>query len=75
MAEKLVTIARFADYMEAELARQLLGDFGIESVVTGQHAANIYSGLSAVAATELQTLESEAEKALEILQSRKKQEQ
>jgi len=75
MADKLVTIARFADSAQASLAKQLLADFGIKSVLAGQNAANIYSGLLSVAATELQTLESQAKKALEILESNKKQEQ
>jgi len=74
MADKLVTIAQFADSSEADLARQLLGDFGIKAVVTGQHAANIYT-LPAVAAAELQVFESEAERALEILESSRKQEE
>ena len=75
MADKLVTIAQFADYIEADLAKQLLDDFGIKSVVTGQNAANIYSGLPALANVELQTLESQAQQAREILESQKKQEQ
>jgi hypothetical protein len=69
MADKLVTIARFTDYIEAEMAKQLLDDFGIESVVTGQNVATLYSGVPAAINIELQTLESQAEKALEILQS------
>jgi len=75
VADKLVTIAQFADYIEADLAKQLLDDFGIKSVVTGQNAANIYSGLPALANVELQTLESQAQQAREILESQKKQEQ
>ena len=74
MAEKLITIARFADYIQADLARQLLDDFGIEAVVTGQNVANVYSGLPALTNVELQTLESRAEEALKILESNKKQE-
>ena len=75
MADKLVTIAQFADSIEASLAKQLLADFGIKSVITGQNAANVYSGLLTLAAVELQTLESQAQKAVEILESSKKQEQ
>jgi hypothetical protein len=75
VSEKLVTIAHFADYIEADLAKQLLDDFGIKSVVTGQNAANIYSGLPALADVELQTFESQAQQAREILESQKKQEQ
>jgi len=75
MADKLVTIAKFTDSVEANLAKQLLDDFGIKTVVTGQHAANIYAGVPAVAYVELQTLQSQARQALEILDSQKKQEQ
>ncbi len=73
MADKLVTIAKFADYIEADLAKQLLDDFGIKSVVTGQNAANVYS-VPAIADTDLQVFESQAQQAREILESHKKQE-
>ncbi len=72
MADKLVTIAQFADYIEAEMAKQLLDDFGIQSVVTGQNVASVYSGVPAAINIELQTLESQAERAREILQSESK---
>ncbi len=72
MADKLVTVARFANYMEAELAKQTLTDFGIESVLTGRHAANLYS-IPAVAEISLQILESQVQEALKILESHKKQ--
>lgn len=75
MAEKLITIARFADYIEAEMAKQLLADFGIKSVVTGENAANVYAGVPALAEVELQVLESDAQRAREILESQKGQEQ
>jgi hypothetical protein len=74
MEDKLVTVAQFANYIEAEMARQLLADYGIEAVATGENASNIYS-LPAVEGPELQVLESQAQKALEILQSQKEQEQ
>jgi len=71
MTDKLVTIARFADSIEADLARQKLDSAGIKSVLTGQNAANIY-GISAIAKTELQVLESQVQKAIEILNSAEK---
>lgn len=74
MPDKLVTIAQFTNYIEAEMAKQLLDDFGIKAVATGENAANLYS-VPAIAETNLQTLESQAEKAREILKSSKKQEQ
>jgi len=75
MDDRLVTIARFADSIEADLAKQRLDDFGIKSVITGQNAANIYSGWSAIAEAELQVFESRARQALEILESYKRGEQ
>lgn len=46
--------------------QQLLEDFGIKSVITGQNAANMYP-LPAVATIKLQVFEDEAQKALDIL--------
>ena len=74
MTDKLVTIKQFENYIEAEMAKQLLADFGIAAVATGENAANVYS-IPSIAASELQVFESQAEKALEILESGKKQEQ
>jgi hypothetical protein len=73
MADKLVTIAQFTDSAQASLAKQLLADFGIESVLTGQNAANIYT-IPALATTSLQTFESQSKRAQELLESNKKQE-
>jgi hypothetical protein len=73
MDDKLVTIAQFANYVEAELAKQQLADFGVEAVVTGANAANIYSGLPFIEGPELQVLESRVKEALEILESSKEQ--
>lgn len=73
MPDKLVTIAQFADSIPANLAKQTLADFGIESVLGGENASNVYSGLSAVADIELQVLKSQVQGALKILESHKKQ--
>ena len=73
MADKLVTIAQFTNYIEAEMAKQLLADYGIEAVAAGENAANIYS-VPAIAEIDLQVLESRAKEALKILESNKKQE-
>jgi hypothetical protein len=75
VADKLVTIAQFANYIEAELAKQLLADYGIKAVVSGENASNIYSGVPALGGyCKLHTFESQAEQAREILESQKKQE-
>jgi len=75
VADKLVTIAKFMDTLQADMAHQLLDDYGIKSVVTGQNAANIYAGVPALADIRLQVLESDAHRAREILESSKEQEQ
>ena len=76
MDERLVTIAQFSNYIEAEMAKQLLADYGIEAVATGENASTIYSGVPALGGyCMLQTLESQAQKAREILESQNKQEQ
>jgi hypothetical protein len=66
MDERLVTIARFIDTIEAELAKQILDDFGIRAIVTGQN--NAYTGVPAALDIELQVVESQAKEACEILQ-------
>ncbi|MHC4122586.1 MAG: putative signal transducing protein [Planctomycetota bacterium] len=75
MADKLVTIAWFEDSIEASLAKQMLEDSEIKSILAGQNASNIYAGLPAIGAVELQVMESDVQKALEILNSQKNQEQ
>lgn len=70
MDDKLVTIAQFTNYIEAEMAKQLLADNGIEAIATGENASNLYS-LPAVEGPEIQVPESQAQKAREILESQK----
>ena len=74
VGERLVTIAQFPSYIEAELAKQQLADSGVDAVVTGANASNMYGGLPFVGLPELQVLESRAKEALEILESSKGQE-
>ena len=69
MSEKLVTIAEFPDYIQADLAKQTLEDFDIKAVVTGQNAANTLSGILGVQGPTLQVIESQAAEAIEILES------
>jgi len=66
MADKLVTIAQL-NYIEADLARQLLADCGIASIVNGLEFLGGH--------VELQVFESKAKQALEILESQERQEQ
>ncbi len=71
--DKLVTIARFTDYMQAELARQLLEGQGITVFVAGENVANVYGGVPAAIDIQLQTPESQAEEAKEILEASRPQ--
>ena len=73
MADKLATIAQFANYIDAEMAKQLLADYEIEAVVVGENAANLYP-ISGVVGPELQVLEKNAQQARQILESQKEQE-
>jgi len=75
MGDKLITVAQFPSYIEAELAKQQLADSGVEAVVTGVNSSNMYGGLPFVGLPELQVLESRAKEALEILESSKGREQ
>ena len=59
--------------MRADLARQLLESAGLKVVVTGQNVGNIYAGLAGIADVELQTPESQAEEAREILEADRQQ--
>ena len=72
MADKLVTIAQFTNYTEAEMAKQLLDDFGIKSVVIGEKFGLPYPIPSQA---KLQVFESQAKRAQEILESHEGQEQ
>ncbi len=73
MPDELITIAQFADSCEANLAKQLLADFGIEAVVTGENFANLYPALPLQLA-KLQVRESQSQQAREILESHETQE-
>jgi hypothetical protein len=73
MEDKLIAVATFNDYIEAEMARQLLADNGIEAVVTGENASNLYQ--MAVEGPELQVRASDVEQALEILASQNEEEE
>jgi hypothetical protein len=74
MDEKLVTVAQFESYVEAELAKQKLADYGIKSAIMGEEAGIAYTGAPAAQDIELQTLESRAKEALDILNDREPQE-
>jgi len=68
MKEKFVTVAQFSSYIEADLARQRLEDEGIDVVMTGENFASTYTGLPGIADVRLQTPESQAERARQLLE-------
>ena len=72
--DNLVTIAEFPSYIEAEMARQLLINAGIKAVATGENASTVYS-IPSMESPKLKVFESQAQKARQILESNKTQEQ
>ena len=73
MADKLVTIAQFSDSSDANMAKQVLADFGIEAIVLGENFANLYPALP-LQSIDLQVRESQSRQAQEVLESYNKQE-
>lgn len=72
--DKLVTVASFANYIEAEMAKQKLEYAGIKAVVTGANAATMYP-IGAAIDVDLQVFGAAARRAREILESEGRQEQ
>ena len=72
VSDKLVTIAKFNDSYQANLAKQTLADFGIEAFLTGENVANLY--IVPLQPVELQVRESQKQQAQEILEALKSQE-
>jgi predicted Fe-Mo cluster-binding NifX family protein len=73
VADKLVTIAQFSDSSDANMAKQVLADFGIEAIVLGENFANLYPALP-LQSIDLQVRESQSRQAQEVLESYNKQE-
>ncbi len=70
LSDRIVTIAKFDDVMKAEFSVQVLADYDIKAILDGKNFAGMYSGLGVdLFNVKLQVLESEAEKAIEILDS------
>jgi len=66
MADKLVTIAEYMDSIQAEMAKQVLGDFDIPAIVVGENAGDGRIGF--VEPIKLQVLEKDADEAKQILE-------
>ena len=67
MSDKIITIAKYNNYIEAEMAKQALEDEGITAIVAGANASNIYSGMDVID-IQLQVLENQAENARQVLE-------
>jgi hypothetical protein len=67
MEDKLVTIAKYMDSIEAELAKQVLEDFKIPAVVVGPNAGDCRIGVFEMVL--LQVKQSDADQAKQILES------
>jgi hypothetical protein len=67
MADKLVTIAEYMDSMEAELAKQVLADHGIQGILLGSNAADGRIGVFET--VKLQVMQSNADEAKQLLES------
>jgi len=68
MKEKFVAVAHFDNSIDADLARQLLEDEGIQALVAGQHTGILW-GTPLIDDIEVQTPESQAEEARQILEA------
>jgi hypothetical protein len=68
MSDKLITIAEYPDSMQAEMARQVLDDFGIKSMVLDQNTSNLAFPAMPWTTVKLQVLESKADEAKQILE-------
>jgi hypothetical protein len=66
MANKLITIVEFEDYIEASMAKQTLEEEGIAAVVVGEKVSALYPG-TPFAPILLQVNEEDKAAALEIL--------
>ncbi len=70
MSDELVTIAKFADELDASIAKMRLDSNGIESVIAGGSlVAGCYSGLP-FCQVELQVVSDKAAEAKKILESK-----
>ena len=74
MADKLVKIATFSSSEDVHIAKMLLGESDIESVILGENLLMAFPrvGLPEV---ELHVWQSQAEEAIGILESQKKQQE
>jgi hypothetical protein len=67
MADRLITIAKYYDYFEASMAKQVLEENGIVAVIMGENLANAVGVAPALANVELQINERDMDAAVGIL--------
>jgi len=67
MSDKFVIVAEYMDSIKADLARQVLEDFGIQAIVVGPNAGDGRIGVFET--VKIQVKQSDVEKAAEILES------
>ncbi len=68
MEDKVVTVARFSDSVDAHLAQMRLDSNGIESVIVGEESASTFS-LPQLAFIELRVAGEQADEAVKILET------
>lgn len=72
MSSELVTVARFANSLEANLAKMRLDAHGIDSIVVGESFAGLYQG-SSMGSVEVQVSADKADEAIKILKSQEQE--
>lgn len=73
MADKLVKIATFAKSENAHIAKILLSESNIESVILGENLLMIYPQIGFLS-IELHVLKNQAKEAMEILEPQRNEE-
>jgi len=69
MEDKLVTIGEYGDSMKAEMALQVLADYGIKGTLMGRYGTDVLAGVPAFSTVKLQVMESKADEARQILEA------
>jgi hypothetical protein len=64
MAKELVTVAKYNDYMQASLVKQMLDDAGIPAVILGEGVADMFPGAVPI---EIKVEEDHLEEASQII--------
>ena len=68
MSDKLISISKFLNEIEAVEAQGALEEAGIKSMITGQNASNVFGGMVNVFDVELMIKEDDLEAATAVLE-------